>query len=62
MDSHHGGWICDSFINISNGTESIDEDIPSYLHPIYPVPGVPQDDLVAVRGDVVVSGGGDLPM
>ena len=64
MDSHHAGWFSDSFINIANGIQSIDEDIPesSYLHSIYPVPGVPQDDLVAVRGDVVVSGGVNLPI
>ena len=34
----------------------------SYLDSIHPVPGVPQDDLVAVRGDVVVSGGANVPV
>ena len=48
----------------SNGIHSIDEDIAecSYLHSINPVPGVPQDDLIAARSDVVVSEGGDLPV
>ena len=62
MDSHHGDWLCDSFINISNGIHSIDEDFPesSHLHSIHPVSGVPQNDLVSVCGDVVVSEGVDL--
>ena len=33
MDSHHGGWLCDSFINIANGIDSIDEDIPLTFTP-----------------------------
>ena len=35
---------------------------PFYLHSIHPISGVPEDDLIAVCSDVVVSEGGDLPV